>query len=127
MNIIKTFVVLILCGGLIIVGGCTSSSSDPTTPATFSILGTWTYTMLTGNNTWDTGTFTFTGTSESGTYTQVNIYNITYTGTYTVSGINVTLDGSEDFSGTFSDAANMNGNWTLDDGSESGTWTAVKQ
>jgi hypothetical protein len=127
MNTTKILSVLLLCGTLLFANGCSSSSSDPTTPATFSILGAWDYTMLTGNNTWDTGTFTFTGSSESGTYTQVNWYNVTYTGTYTVSGVDVELDGGENLSGTFSDASNMGGTWTSDDGSESGTWTAVKQ
>ena len=122
------FVMLLLSLGLMTVGGCSSSSSDPTTPATFSILGTWAYTMLSGNNTWDTGTFTFTGTSESGTYTQLNIYNVTYTGTYTVSGVNVTLDGPENYSGTFSDADNISGTWVSDsDANLNGTWTAVRQ
>jgi hypothetical protein len=120
---------LSVCCITLMFGGCGSSSSNdnPTTPATFNIIGKWNYTMLSGNNTWDSGSFTFTGSSESGTYTQVNIYDVTYTGTYTVSGDKVTLDGSEDFSGTFSDASNMSGTWRKDDSSESGSWTAVKQ
>ena len=127
MNASKILGVLLICGSLLLTAGCSSSSSDPTTPATFSILGTWTYTMLKGTDTWDTGTFTFTGAPESGTYTQVNIYNVTYTGTYAVSSVNVTLDGPEDFSGSFTDTTNMNGVWNSDDLFDSGTWTAVKQ
>ena len=113
------------------VSGCgDGDNDDPVTPAIYSILGTWAYAMIMGNNTttWDNGTITFTGTDTSGTYTKTDFYGTTSTGNYTVNGVNVTItEENQNWTGTFSDAANMSGTWNSTTGLDSGTWTATKQ
>lgn len=123
-------VLLLLVSITMLVGGngCgNSDSSTPATPATYSILGTWAYTMLMGSNTWDSGTITFTGSDTGGTFTQINFYGVTYTGNYTVKGTDVAITGPETWTGTFSDALNMGGTWNSTSSSDAGTWTAIKQ
>ncbi len=132
MKRIETFMMLLLlCGVLMISGGCNDDDDKtPTTPATYAITGNWAYTMLKGADTWDTGALTFVGSETSGTYTQVNIYSESYTGSYSVSGANVTFSraGDDSYVGAFTDAANMNGTWkSLANSEDSGTWTATKQ
>jgi hypothetical protein len=84
--------------------------------------------MIMGGTSWDSGTITFTGSDTSGTYTKIDFYGTTSTGNYTVNGVNVTItEENQNWTGTFSDAANMSGTWNLTTGSDSGTWTAVKQ
>lgn len=122
------FLLIISISLLFGLSGCGDGDDDnPVTPATYSILGTWAYTMIMGGNTWDSGTITFTGTDTSGTFTQINFYSATYTGTYTVNGTDVTISGPERWTGTFSDAANMSGTWNSTTSSDAGTWTAIKQ
>ncbi len=130
MKKIPMFTVLILCGCLLAaISGCSKShNSNPTAPATYDITGNWAYTMLKGNNTWDAGLFAFSGSATSGTYTQLNIYALIFSGSYTVSGVNVALSGPETFTGTFTDASHMAGTWqSTTDTTEGGLWTAVKQ
>ncbi len=126
----KIVVLLLLMTGMfLIVNGCNDSDdNDPTSPQTaaYSILGTWGYIIIVGSNVWDSGVLIFTGTDDEGIYTQTNVYNIAYTGNYTVSGSNVTLQrGYDNWQGTFSDPNNISGVWNNNE--NSGTWTAARQ
>jgi hypothetical protein len=78
------------------------------------------------DNTYDMGTIIFSGSPTTGTYTELNIYQIEYNGEYQVSGGSLNLTGDEDWQGTIKDANTMSGTWQHDDGF-SGTWTALRQ
>jgi len=65
------------------------------------------------------------GDAQSGDWTLYNFYDVEYTGTYTVSGTEVVLDGDEHWTGSFMDAGHMEGTWQSPE--ESGTWAADKQ
>ena len=94
----------------------------------YDIRGTWEYTMaVSDGNTFDSGTITFSGSPEEGTYLEINIYEVDYDGEYQVDGISLTLSGDENWQGTIEDASNMNGTWEHLDEDFSGTWTAVRQ
>lgn len=117
----------ISCGGSI-------GNNEPTpspAPSQYSILGAWTYTMMAESEgdpyEYDSGTITFAGNQNSGTYTQLNFYDIEYTGDYTVSGDQVTITGAQTWTGTFTDATHLSGTWEAADHSAEGTWTATKQ
>lgn len=94
--------------------------------ADYDIRGTWNYTMIAEDgNTYDAGSITFSGQPTKGTYLEVNIYDVTYEGTYTVNGTTLELEGFETWTGTVDDATHISGTWSHDDG-VSGTWSAVK-
>jgi len=94
--------------------------------ADYDLTGTWDYTMIdTDGNTYDDGTITFSGSPTSGTYLEVNIYEVEYNGDYRVKDSEVVLTGDEVWQGSFSDADHMRGVWQHDDGFE-GEWTAVR-
>jgi len=76
-------------------------------------------------NTYDTGTITFTGQPEKGSYVQLNIYEVDYEGDYTVKGTTVKLLGDESWQGTVTSTTQMSGTW-VHEGESKGTWTAVK-
>ena len=95
--------------------------------ADFDIRGTWEYTMTSiDGNQYDIGTITFDGTDTKGNYTQLNIYDVEYVGTYKVSGVEVTLTGYENWDGTLSSENTMKGSWQHDDGAQ-GTFEATRQ
>ncbi len=77
-------------------------------------------------NTYDSGTITFTGNAASGTYTEMNFYDVAYEGTYTVTGQTVKLAGDETWSGAFKNATHLHGIWKHPDDGESGFWEAQK-
>ena len=61
--------------------------------------------MIAGSNTWDEGTITFSGSDTSGSYTKVNFYHYTYSGSYTVDGSSVTITSPlQTWRGSFSSA-----------------------
>ena len=121
--LVAAMVLLLAMSSLGIIGCGGGGSTSPT--AAYSIMGTWSYNM-TG---WDEGTITFSGTDTSGTYSGINYYGYTHTGTYTVDGTSVTVtrDSTDGFvwSGSFNDANSMSGTWTAE--SSSNTWTATRQ
>lgn len=95
--------------------------------ADHDIRGEWDYVMIAADgNTYDAGTITFSGTATRGTFSEVNIYDVTYEGEYRVSGSRVTLSGDENWEGAFSAADMLSGTWQHDDGTN-GTWTATRQ
>jgi len=90
----------------------------------FDIRGEWQYTMIdSSGNTYDSGTITFSGTPEKGTYLQINIYDVAYEGAFTVKGSDIQLSGYETWGGTVLDVNTINGNWEHDDGAN-GTFQA---
>lgn len=101
---------------------CTTPAEEAAAPE-FDIRGEWTYTMTASDgNTYDEGTITFSGQPQAGTYQQVNFYQITYEGTYTVNGNSLQLSGHETWQGTISDANTIRGPWERD--GASGFFTA---
>ena len=98
-----------------------------TPKADMDIRGEWAYTMIdTKGKTWDEGTITFSGSPEEGTYLQINIYEVDYEGTYTVSGNAIKLNDYESWKGEVTDANTMNGTWPQEDGG-TGTFTATRK
>ncbi len=67
-------------------------------------------------NTYDAGFITFDGQSTSGSYLQVNIYEVEYEGEFNVSGTTLKLTGYETWAGEFTDADTIEGTWSHDDG-----------
>lgn len=111
------------------MGGCgDSDSSDSTSPsATYDITGTWAYTLLSSGTTLQAGTMTFIGTEVAGTFAVVNLSVEIDTGVYTVDDVTVTMVGSQEWSGTFSNESTISGTWQDSENSTSGTWIALKQ
>ena len=113
-------------------GGSDRNKSVPSPAAPrYSILGTWTYTLVAESDgssyEYDTGTITFDGTEKGGAYSRIDFYEIEYNGDYLVNGEEVTITGSEIWTGTVTDATHLGGTWEGTDGEDRGTWTAVKQ
>jgi len=106
---------LVACGG-----------DKPPEPATYDISGTWEYTMTVegSEDIYDSGTINFTGKPASGEYTEINFYEIEYTGTYLVTKISVMLNGDTEVQGSFTDPTHLIGAWGDDE--TNGRWAAVK-
>ena len=86
--------------------------------------GVWSYTLTdTSGNTYDGGTIRFEGGDLSGTWTQRNLYDVEYSGTWAVDGVTVTVTGPETWKGRATGPDSLEGTWTKDNG-DSGTWTA---
>lgn len=95
--------------------------------ANFDIRGKWEYTMTASDgNTYDAGSITFEGQTVSGTYLQVNIYEVEYEGEFTVSGTALKLTGYETWEGEIADANTIEGTWSHDDGF-SGVFIAIRK
>ncbi|MFZ5856421.1 MAG: hypothetical protein ACOYZ6_06285 [Chloroflexota bacterium] len=111
----------------IFLAGCGSQSAAGTeVPPAYNILGEWEYTLIaTDGNTYDNGTITFAGTSDQGSWTQLNFYEVEYAGTFTVNGDAIRLTGDVTWMGQITDASHMNGTWQNNEAS--GEWTAVKK
>jgi hypothetical protein len=93
------------------------------------IRGTWEYTLTAADgNTYDSGLVTFSGEPASGKLTEVNIYQVEYEGTYTATGsaVEIVVNGSEVWKGSFSGDAALSGTWQAPGGA-SGTWTATRK
>ena len=103
---------------IVIFSGCEE-------PAEYDIRGTWDYAQYHLDSLlYDNGTITFVGELTRGDWTQYNFYDVEYTGTYSVSGTQVALDGElEDWTGSFIDETHMEGSWQSEE--DSGTWIAV--
>ena len=120
--------------GLLLVFACNgiSERNEPATLAApqYSILGTWNYTLIAelegSSYEYDSGTIAFDGTETSGTFTQTDFYETEYQGTYAVDGKDMTITGSQIWTGAFTDATSMSGTWNSVEDGESGTWTATK-
>jgi len=122
MKKIKSLLVLI---ALLSIAGCTSKPKN-VEPAAHNIIGKWEYTLTTPDgNEYDNGTMEFIGNSDQGTWTQLNFYNIEYSGTYTVSGDAISLAGDATWQARFADETHINGQWQNNEAS--GEWTAVKK
>jgi len=121
----KTTIFLIVSA--ILLAGCGVQTAVSTeVPPVYNILGEWEYTLTaTDGNTYDSGKITFTGTSNQGKWTQLNFYEIEYSGTFTVTGDLVSLTGDGIWQGNITDASHMNGTWQNNEAS--GKWTAVKR
>ena len=118
----KAFLLLVLLISILLVG----CGGEPSEPALYDITGTWTYTLLSSEgNTYDAGTITFTGKPESGTFTEINLYDIEYEGEYTVNGAAVTVTNGETWEGTFTDSDHIEGDWENEEAS--GTFTLVRE
>jgi hypothetical protein len=116
----KAFLTIILFLTLWISASCNAK-------AEYDVTGVWQYTLTDQQgNTYDAGTIAFDGSPTKGTYIQINIYQINYSGKYEVSGSAIQLSGDETWQGTFSDANHLNGTWTHKDENSSGRWTATK-
>ena len=95
--------------------------------ADYDIRGTWKYTLIdTAGNTFDDGTVTFSGSPTSGTYTELNFYDVEYSGKYRVKNTSLSLVGDENWQGIISDGNSMSGTWNHINGF-SGTWSAARQ
>ena len=127
----KKLVILLVLGTFLSgmsIAGCSSSDNgtSPTATVPHSILGTWTYRLIMGGNTWDNGSITFSGSDTSGTYRKTNFYNVVYTGNYSVNGVTISItETNQEWRGSFSNANSMGGSWTA--GSDQGSWTATRQ
>ncbi|MBM3152409.1 MAG: hypothetical protein FJZ96_09460 [Chloroflexi bacterium] len=106
---------------ILTLSGCAAAPE----PAVFDVTGIWEYSLTASDgNTYDAGSIVFDGSPESGTYLLLNIYNIEYSGTYTVSGIRLQLAGDENWQGTLLSSDRLEGTFEYSDAS--GAWTAVK-
>jgi hypothetical protein len=129
----KMFVRLFILIIILAMHACHSSTTTPNPvpdqeSAQYDIRGTWEYTMISSDgNVYDTGTITFSGNPEEGTYLEINIYEVDYNGGYQVNGAILTLTGDEGWKGTIEDANTMSGTWTHEEEGYSGTWTATRQ
>lgn len=125
-NVMKKTAILFLVTAVFLAGcGSQTAASTEVSPA-YNILGEWEYTLIaTDGNTYDSGTITFAGASDQGTWTQLNFYEVEYTGTFTVSGNAIRLTGDATWQGQITDASHMNGTWQNNEAS--GEWTAVKK
>jgi hypothetical protein len=93
----------------------------------FDVTGEWSYEMYASDgNLWDAGTITFSGSAAGGTYTQINIYEIEYTGEYAAGGSTLRLTGYLNWQGTFADADTLSGTWVDETNGETGTFTATR-
>ena len=93
----------------------------------FDIRGKWEYTMTAADgNTYDTGTITFNGEPAKGTYHEVNIYQVNYSGEYSMNGAVLNLTGSETWKGEFVGTNSIKGIWRHNDG-VSGTFIALRK
>jgi hypothetical protein len=126
--------VLFICLSIgLALSACQVSTDNPSPDmdqgsAAYDIRGTWEYTMTASDgNTYDSGTITFSGGSEEGTYLQINIYDVDYDGEYQVTGTMLMLIGEENWQGNIKDANNMSGTWAHEEEGFSGTWTAIRQ
>jgi len=110
-------ILLIACLTLV---GCTPKID-------FDIRGKWEYTMTAvDGNTYDTGTITFNGEPAKGTYHEVNIYQVNYSGEYSMNGAVLNLTGSETWKGEFVGTNSIKGIWRHNDG-VSGTFIALRK
>jgi hypothetical protein len=123
----KKIVFALILTTLFSIAGCTTNPETNTgAPAMYDITGEWEYTLTTPDgNVYDDGTIEFRGTPNQGDWTQLNFYNIEYTGTYTVSGDALSLAGDATWQGHFVDAAHLSGSWQNNEAS--GEWTAIKK
>jgi hypothetical protein len=98
--------------------------------ATYDIVGEWLYRLDDPEyNAVAEGRIIFTGSKTSGDFNQRDDANSeTYTGRYTVEGINVTIEGSVFImTGAFTTETRMDGTWYRVDNSEvKGTWWICK-
>ena len=121
--------VLILSILLAALSAC--GSEPPAEPPTYSIQGAWDYTLYYeedgSQNTYDAGTFTFSGNDIRGTYLMLNFYQVEYEGSYTVDGEKIMMAGPEILEGIFEDAIHLSGTWVSEESGISGTWEAVRQ
>ncbi|MBI3158795.1 MAG: hypothetical protein HYZ26_04240 [Chloroflexi bacterium] len=113
---------LAACGG-----GAAGAPAVPADAPAFDITGEWAYEMYAADgNQWDAGTITFSGSASSGTYTQINIYAIEYSGEYAVGGSTLQLSGYLNWQGAFGDADTLTGTWVDDQNDQTGTFSATR-
>jgi len=113
--------ILFMCLSIIFVLSACGASAD------YDIRGTWHYILIdTNGNNFDEGTVTFSGSPTSGTYIELNFYDVEYTGKYQVKHTSLSLIGDENWQGVISDSNNISGTWKHVNGF-SGTWSAVRQ
>ena len=126
----KKLVLLVMLLSLLLAG-C-GSKDDELLPATYDITGAWTYRMSELDQqatTYDSGTITFTGTVDEGTYVRVSADGSETSGTYVVSNIAFSLEGDDDLivQGSFPEPGALFGSWEWADESAGGLWTAEQQ
>ncbi|MFN2144847.1 MAG: hypothetical protein ACK2T7_05815 [Anaerolineales bacterium] len=129
--------ILLAASLLIVLTACSAAEplAEPpadAAPPAYSLQGTWDYTFYYETDgtqdTYDLGTFTFTGSDSNGDLLMLNIYAVEYEGTYSVEGNTVLMQTTgETIQGTFTDATHLSGTWVSDENDVSGTWEAVKQ
>jgi hypothetical protein len=128
----KKFPVLLVVGGLVVVAALVlllgKKKKDEPAPEVFDIRGQWRLTAAILGETFS-GLFNFTGTLNSGTFTDEG----GDTGTYTVTGRNVQFSYDDylfSFSGSFIDQNRMEGNFelTTTEGAQvTGNWHGDRQ
>lgn len=124
--VMKKVVISFLVAAIVLAGCGSQTAANTEVPPVHNILGEWEYTLIaTDGNTYDSGTITFAGASDQGTWTQLNFYEVKYTGTFTVNGNAINLAGDGIWQGQIADASHMNGTWQNNEAS--GEWTAVKK
>lgn len=97
-------------------------------PADYDITGTWEFRMSkhdSQDETYDSGTITFTGEPDGGEFILVSENGLEYTGTYIVSGIAFSFETGEDFiiQGSLPNENQLFGTWEVTR-YEGGLWTA---
>ncbi len=98
---------------LLLFSGC--ETSDDEESAVYDIRGTWTYAQYYAEGeVYDAGTIVFSGDTEEGNYTGMDYYGNSFSGTYTVEGLDVHIAGSKVLTGEFNDNNNMEGTWLLE-------------
>jgi hypothetical protein len=131
MKIIKWFCITFVFGFLLINGSCKNAE-------TFNIVGTWTGSMTWTDSTGLTDTtdveYTFSGSESSGTVFLDIAFVATLSGTYSISGLNITMNltwnngnpATHSQIGSASDDMNtISGTFTQNNGYH-GTWTASR-
>ena len=117
MKFATTFLILTIC--FLIVSCAPSAESD--------IRSKWVYTMTDRNgNIYADDSITFSGEPASGTYLEINIYEVEYEGEFAVNGSTIKLTGDETWDGMIIDVNTITGSWNHEDGF-SGTFTATRK
>ena len=123
--------ILLLVLLTLLLSGC-GAKNDELLPATYDITGEWTFRMSEldqQNTTYDSGTITFTGTVDEGTYLRISENGEETTGTYVVSNIAFSIYGDDELiaQGSFPEPGALFGTWEWADESTGGLWTAKQQ
>ncbi len=124
-------IILLLILLALFLTGC-GDKNEELLPASYNITGEWTFRMSEldqQNTTYDSGTITFTGTVDEGTFVRISADGSETSGTYVVSNIAFSLEGDDGLiaQGSFPEPGALFGTWEWDTEETGGLWTAEQQ